>query len=163
MSEEVQISKFIADCAAQGINQPDEIKQAAINKIQEIDVQLLAADKLRPVRAQMLSVIRSFGFEVPKGARKIPVISEEATQDELDIKSLGYVLQVCKYIEENNTAQPRDLMTVCGVTTGNDFEVYSVIKWLCASGICCRTESDRALGRGPNWESRPMETKNDES
>ena len=58
MSEEA-ISKFIAECAAAGINQPEAIRQRALDAIQEIDVKLLEADKLRPLRANMVAVIRS--------------------------------------------------------------------------------------------------------
>ncbi|HLG28108.1 MAG TPA: hypothetical protein VI423_10015 [Paenisporosarcina sp.] len=161
MSEEA-ISKFIAECAAAGINQPEAIRQRALDAIQEIDVKLLEADKLRPLRANMVAVIRSFGFDAPKAARRVvPILNEESTQDDLDAKTFGHVLRVCQFLEQHNVASVRDLMTECSIIPQNDVEIYSVIKWLCASGVCARRDTDHAVIRGPNWDGRPKENKHE--
>lgn len=156
MSEEV-ISKFIVECAAQGITQPDGIRQAALTNIKKIDEILAEADKLRRDRSNMVSVIRSFGFEMPKATKRVvSVLSEETTEDQLDPTSLSHAIQICDYLEEHEDSQsitPRELMVELGVTTDKDYEIYSVIKWLCAIGVCNRKAG--ALIKGPKWEDRP--------
>ncbi len=158
MSEEI-ISKFIVDCAAQGITQPEGIKQAALNKIKKIDEILSEADKLRRDRSNMVAVIKSFGFDMPKSARRVaPILSEETTEDQLDTATLQYAIKICSYLEENEDCDaitPRELMDEFGITADRDYEVYTVIKWLSATGICTRTKSG-ALTKGPKWENRPI-------
>lgn len=154
MSEEV-ISEFIAQCASIGISEPEAISEHALNKIREIDVIILAADKLRHERAQMLEVIKSFGFETPKPARRVvPTLNENSTQDDLDAKSLNNVIKICNHLEINSSSSIRELMTVLSLTPQNDVDLYTVIKWLCSAGICART-SDRTVIQGPNWNNRP--------
>lgn len=153
MSEEV-ISQFIVECAAQGINQPDGIRQAALVKIKKIDEVLAEADKLRRDRSNMVAVIKAFGFEMPKASRRVVPISEETTEEELDACSLAHAIQICDYLGNHESATPRELMTEFGITPEKDFEIYSVIKWLSATGVCGRTKTG-ALIKGPCWESRP--------
>lgn len=159
MSEEV-ISKFIVDCAAQGITQPEGIKQAALSKIKKIDEILLEADKLRRDRSNMVAVIKSFGFDMPKNPRKVaPILSEETTEDQLDAATLQYAIKICNYLEKHEDCDaitPRELMDEFGITADRDYEVYTVIKWLSATGICARIKSG-ALTKGPRWENRPTE------
>lgn len=158
MSEEV-ISKFIVECASQGITQPEGIKQAALNKIKKIDEILLEADKLRRDRSNMVSVIKSFGFEMPKTNRRVvPILSEETTEDQLDTATLQYAIKICDYLENHEGCEaitPRELMGEFGITADKDYEVYTVIKWLSATGICARTKAG-ALVKGPRWEHRPV-------
>lgn len=159
MSEEV-ISKFIIECAAQGINQPEGIRQAALAKIKKIDEILAEADKLRRDRSNMVAVIRSFGFEMPKASKRVVSnLSEETTEDELDPTSLNHAVQICKYLDEHEGSEsitPRELMSEFGVTADKDYEIYSVIKWLCATGVCDRTKTG-GLIQGPRWDERPIE------
>lgn len=157
MSEEVEICEFISECVRTGKGgHPQDIKKAALERIQEIDRILLDADKLRPEKSKLLKVIRSFGFEVPKSSKRpIPILNEESTQDDLDPKMLEHAFKIVTSIETDGPVSNRDLMVLCGVTPDLDFEVYAVIKWLCASGVCIRTEPDRLVARGPNWDARP--------
>lgn len=155
MSEEV-VSQFIVECAAQGINQPDGIRQAALVKIKKIDEVLAEADKLRRDRSNMVSVIKAFGFEMPKASRRVIPISEETTEEELDECSLAHAIQICDYLENHDSATPRELMTEFGITPEKDYEIYSVIKWLSATGICSRTKTG-ALIQGSCWQARPSE------
>jgi len=159
MSEEV-ISKFIVDCASRGVSQPEGIRQAALVKIKEIDEILAEADKLRRDRSNMIAVIRAFGFEMPKTSKRIvSILSEETSEDELDQISLTHAIQICKYLENKTEAvTPRELMVEFGVTADKDYEIYSVIKWLCATGICNRTKTG-GLVQGPQWKSHPTESK----
>ncbi len=156
MSEQF-VSRFIAECAASGHCLPDEIKQKALERIQEIDNVLLEADKLRPEKSNMIKVIKSFGYDLPKeGKRVIPIINEESTEDDLDERTLGNIIKVCRYLENHSSATIRELMGTCGITHESDVEIYSVVKWLCSSGIVVRTEPDRDVAKGPNWSARPQ-------
>lgn len=155
MSEEV-ISQFIVECAVQGINQPEGIRNAALLKIKKIDELLAEADKLRRDRSNLVSVIRSFGFEMPKATKRVvSMLSEETTQDELDPASLTHAINICKYLENHESAAPRQLMTEFGITAEKDYEIYAVIKWLSITGICGRTNTG-ALIKGDRWNDRPM-------
>lgn len=158
MSEEVEISEFIGECVRTGKGtRPQDINKAALERIQEIDKLLLEADKLRPEKAKLIRVIKSFGFDVPKASRRpIPILNEESTQDDLDPKLLEHAFRIVGLLEESGPVSNRELMTLCGVTPDHDFEVYAVIKWLCSSGICVRTDPDRLVARGPNWDARPI-------
>lgn len=155
MSEE-NISEFISDCVKQGFCLPEQIKEKALERIRIIDDKIAEADRLRPERSDMISVIKSFGGEIPKPATKrvIP-INDNLSTEELDQKTITNIKLVCAYIEKHGSATPRDLMTALGVTAENDSEVYSVIKWLCIKGIASKREKDRALIQGTNWANRP--------
>lgn len=158
MSEEI-ISKFIGECASKGITQPEGIRQEALTKIKKIDEVLAEADKLRRDRSNMVSVIRSFGFEMPKTSKRVvSMLSEETTEDQLDPTSLTHAIQICKYLDEHEGSEaitPRELMGEFGVTADKDYEIYSVIKWLCATGVCNRTKVG-GLTQGPRWDDRPI-------
>lgn len=157
MSDEENISKFIADCASKGIDTPDAILQVAVGRIQEIDNILLEADRLRPKRTLMEKIVRSFGGSVaPKRRRKIPILAEEASHEELDEVSQRHAISICRFLSENGPATNRQLMSACGVTPDNDVEIVVVIKWMCAQGLLAKN-SDRALIKGPNWDNRPTE------
>lgn len=161
MFEEV-ISKFIVECAERGVTQPEGIRQEALIKIKKIDEILAEADKLRRDRSNMVSVIRSFGFEMPKSARRtIPVLSEETTEDDLDPSTLSHAIKICQYLEQHDSATPRELMTEFGITSEKDFEIYTVVKWLSATGICGRTATG-ALIKGHEWDNRPTEKEDHE-
>lgn len=156
MSEDL-ISQFIVECAKEGITQPDGIRQAALAKIKKIDEILLEADRLRRDRSNMVSVIRSFGFELPKTTRRVaPVLSEDTTEDDLDPITLTHAIAICKFLEKSGTATPRELMTEFDITTEKDYEIYTTIKWLSATGICTRSRNG-ALVPGPRWDDRPTE------
>lgn len=157
MSED--ISKFIGECASKGITQPEGIKQEALTKIKKIDEVLAEADKLRRDRSNMVSVIRSFGFEMPKTSKRVvSILSEETTEDQLDSASLSHAIQICQYLDNHSVSEsitPRELMQKIGVTADRDYEIYSVIKWLCATGICNRTKLG-GLVKGTRWDDRPV-------
>lgn len=157
MSEEA-ISQFIVECASKGISQPEGIRQEAIIKIKKIDEILAEADRLRRDRSNMVSVIRSFGFETPKTSKRVVSnFSDETTEDQLDPTSLSHAIQICKYLNnhKNSEVTPRELMKEFGITADKDYEIYSVIKWLCATGICSRTKT--GVNTGPRWTCRPTE------
>lgn len=157
MSEEVEISEFIRDCVRSGKGvRPQDLNKAALERIQEIERILLEADKLRPEKAKLIRIIKTFGFDVPKTSRRPPqILAEESTQDDLDPKLLEHAFKIVDHLENNGPVSNRELMTICGITADLDYEVYVVIKWLCSSGICIRTDPDRLVARGPNWEARP--------
>jgi hypothetical protein len=155
MSEEV-ISQFIVDCASRGITQPDGIRQEALAKIKSIDELLAEADKLRPIRSNMVNVIRSFGFDIPKHNRRIiPVLAADVSAAELNPFELSQVIQICNYLEDKESVTPRELMTQFGILPEKDYEIYTLVKWLCAGGYCSRIGSG-ALIKGENWSNRPV-------
>jgi len=151
----MSIHDFINECTNNGINSPEAICEEALAKIKEIDHQLYEADLLRKKKVVLNSVIKSFGYTAPK--RKYTKVSEEMPQEKLDDISLGHAIRICIFLETNTEASPRELMTECGVTVDSDFELYAVIKWLCAQGICSRKPENRSLIQGPKWDSRPQQ------
>lgn len=157
MSEETEFMEFIQECRESGKGTtPSDIDKETLVRIQEIDHQLLEADKLRLVKAKLLRIRKMFALEAPKSHRRqVPILNEESTQDELDSKLLDHAKLISNHIEKNGPSSIRELMTVCSVTPDCDYEVYSVVKWLCSAGICIRTVPDRNLDKGPSWNSRP--------
>lgn len=147
-------SKFIEECAKRNVTSPSDICTAAEERVKEIDRIIHEAEKMRPERTIMMNIMKMFGHEPAKSTRKIiPIISEDTTQDELDPKAIELVIKVCKLLDEKPYG-PRDLMMTLGISPQNDFEIYSVVKWLCANGIASR-QKDASLSKGPNWDSRP--------
>lgn len=156
MSDEVSI--FIRDCAKKGINTPEAIADAARSRIGAIDEVIFQADKLRPEKQTMQSVIRTFGFELPKPSRKpTPLISEDTTQENLSPKALDLILKICEILGEKGSASNREIMNHCGITIEKDFEAYAALKWLSRNGIATRSKDSNNYTKGSQWDFRPKQ------
>lgn len=147
MSDRNFVSSFIFECSKKGLSSASEISEAAILKIKEIDAILAEADRLRPVKTNLLSVVKSFGGEEPKIRKRI---ISDLTRDELDETSLSILNRIFLFLEKKNSTTPRELMNAFGITSDRDAEVYSVIKWMCMNGYCTRNKQGDLL-KGPNW------------
>ena len=148
-------SKFIADCAARSITSPQGIVAEAGKRVKEIDAEIQRVDILRKERTMMIGLIKMFGFDAPKSSRKsAPVISDDATQDQLDEQTLANAIKLCELIGRKGSMKPASIFQEWNILPSDAFEIYNVIKWLCQRGILVRND-DRSVGRGPSWESRP--------
>ncbi len=157
MSDE-EISNYIAQCAAEGLNLPEDIKSKALERIRAIDEKLAEADRLRPERATMVKIVSLFGGEIPRStAKRVVPINDNLSSDELDEKTLQTVKGVCAYIEKHGSATPRELMDALEVAPENHSEIYSVIKWLYMKGIAIRNDKNKTVVRGVNWNQRPKQ------
>ena len=151
MTAEKAISDYILDCVKSGVSSPDEICNRAFDRIKEIDQSLNKADTLRPERTKLIQVMKTFGKELPKQAKKIiPSIPTSSNQEDLDAKSQVIVFRTCSLLKSVSGLKARDIMTACGINTESDHLVYSVIRWMEAKKIIVRSE-DGTIIRGANW------------
>lgn len=154
MTDEEVVDQFISKCTAQGIKAPAEIREEAAKRIREIDSLLEEADRLRPERLRMISVVKALGGSLPKPKRAIP-IKEDAAVEDLSQEDMNLVTIILQKIDEA-PAVARTLMNACGLSVENDYKVYDLIKFLLKNGFCVRDAVTNKISKGPNWEDRPQ-------
>lgn len=161
---DLSVGKYIAQCAASGIQQPDDIIKKASKDFESIEKTLheqeIVASRLRPEKAMLVQVLRTFGAELPRNNKKVitPVITDEVTEDTLDETQSLLVKQFCEFLEksfkENRPVTARDIMEGLNIKLENDVVVYSMIKWLGLRGIIKRNGGE--IIAGDSWEKRPQ-------
>lgn len=160
---EILVSKYISDCAKNGIDNPDAIIEVAKKDFAKIEAVLLEqqriAAELRPKKATLIAVLRAFGAELPgKTIKKIePIISDNTSSSDLNEHQKELVIDFCNILESklNNkiSVSARDMMEALNISIENDHVIYSMIKWLGMEGIIKR--QDGFIIQGDKWNSRP--------
>ena len=164
MSEFVE--NYISDCIDHGICTPKDMCDHALNRIDDIDEELMRHHQLRKEKNDLQLVLRTFGHESFKKPRRghTPMINPEVAEAELDPSYAHLLSSICDFIDQSaRPVMPREIMDKMlhdnAIEHGNVEDkqrcIYMSIKRLLDQGIISRNDEDRSISPGNNWNEKP--------
>jgi len=160
------VEKYISDCIDHGICSPKEMCDHALNRIDEIDEELMVQNTLRKEKNHLQMVLRTFNHESSKKPRKsrVPIINPDVAETDLEPSYINLLSSICDFIKASKrSVMPREIMDRMlrdnKVEHGNVDDkqrcIYMSIKWLLDKGMVNRDDTDRSISPGKNWKDRP--------
>ena len=160
------VEEYMSECIDRGICTPKDICNRAMQRIDDIDEELLRHQALRKEKSNLEMVLRTFNHEAFKKPRKSkePMINSEVAEADLDPSYINLLSSICGFIDQSeHSVMPREIIDRMlknnaiehGTVDDKQRCIYMSIKWLLDRGIIRRDEANRSLSQGKNWEDRP--------
>lgn len=158
------VEKYISDCIERGICTPKDICNHVLERIDEIDKELIQQNGIRQEKTSLQAVLRTFNHESFKKPKKTksPMINLDVEEDDLEPSYKNLLAGICEFMEnQKRPVMPREIIdgmfSKCdGSVDNKQRSIYMSIKWLLDKGIVSRNDEDRSISMGKNWEKRPI-------
>jgi len=145
--------EYIDYLISSGTSTPAAIKEAATQKLKEIEDQLSKLNELREEKSILLDVLKSYNEDITKYSSRKKLFknnnevdySSIKTDEDIENKVID-IFRQSSYISLKKV----DILTQIGYDKKDPSQIYLVLKKLFEKGILTQNE-DRTLSKGPDW------------
>jgi len=150
------VENFISNCINDGISKPSDICNKALDRRNEIDLELEKIYELREERDNLQKVLKSLNHEEARRRRvKSPTINNELKDAEKDPSYIELLKEIAGVVE--NSSKPltsREIIVKVGYDGLDPSPVYMAVKWLFERSVLQRNKEDRTITKGTDWDNR---------
>jgi hypothetical protein len=157
------VNDFISDCLENGITKMPDVCKKALQRRDEIDLELQKIYDLKEERDNLQKVLKALNHDEAKRGRKskAPPVNEIDTSD----KSNTFILllkDICSFVEKvSRPLTSREIIVSVGYDGLDPTPVYYGIKYLAERNVLGR--NDRDIIKGSNWDDRENHLNNSTS